>query len=318
MNTRNAIALVLFALLALCACRPQATEHMTGTLERDRIELVVESSEPITAIHVADGARVDAGTLVLEQDPERAAAALQQWQAQRDQAAARLAELQRGPRAELIREAQAQLESAQVVAANAQQDFERASDIYQRGFSEAASLDRATALRDAAAAQVTAQRETLARLLNGTTVEELQQAQAALQAAEASVRQAALDLQRTRIVTPSTGIIDKVLYEVGERPLPGSTIAVLLDDSRIFARIYVPADLQASVRPGTELSVALHGVEQAYRATVSWVSPEASFTPYFALTEHDRSRLSYLAEVELPQASELPTGLPLEAWLPDE
>jgi len=50
--------------------------------------------------------------------------------------------------------------------------------------------------------------------------------------------------------------------------------------------------------------------------TVRWVSADASFTPYFALTEHDRSRLSYLAEVDLPGASHLPSGVPLQVDFP--
>jgi HlyD family secretion protein len=50
--------------------------------------------------------------------------------------------------------------------------------------------------------------------------------------------------------------------------------------------------------------------------TVRWVSADASFTPYFALTEHDRSKLSYLAEVDLPEASSLPSGVPLEVDFP--
>jgi HlyD family secretion protein len=41
---------------------------------------------------------------------------------------------------------------------------------------------------------------------------------------------------------------------------------------------------------------------------------EAAFTPYYALTQHDRGRLSYLAEVEIsgPGADDLPTGVPVE------
>jgi HlyD family secretion protein len=32
---------------------------------------------------------------------------------------------------------------------------------------------------------------------------------------------------------------------------------------------------------------------------VRWVSSEAAFTPYFALTERDRGRLSYVAKVDI-------------------
>ena len=45
-----------------------------------------------------------------------------------------------------------------------------------------------------------------------------------------------------------------------------------------------------------------------------YISNEASFTPYFALTQKDRSRLSYLAYVDLEavQGARLPVGIPVE------
>lgn len=47
-------------------------------------------------------------------------------------------------------------------------------------------------------------------------------------------------------------------------------------------------------------------------------SSEAAFTPHFALTERDRSRLAYLAEIELEEdeALGLPTGVPVEVRFP--
>ena len=91
---------------------------------------------------------------------------------------------------------------------------------------------------------------------------------------------------------------------------------MLLSSDRTFARVYVPADLRATVRPGTTLEVRVDGVAGAFAGRVRWVSADASFTPYFALTEHDRSRLSYLAEIDLEGADELPSGLPLRAARP--
>ena len=113
-------------------------------------------------------------------------------------------------------------------------------------------------------------------------------------------------------------MIDKVLYEIGERPTPGTTVAVLLDNSRVYARIYVPEHLKAQIKPGSKLNIRLDGIDAGQQGTVSWVSAEAVFTPYFALTEHDRSRLSFLAEVEMENAESIPSGVQLEAWLPGQ
>lgn len=289
---------------------------MVGTLERDRIELKVESDEPIIAIHVSDGAEVNKGDKILEQDSRRHQSRLDTLAALRDQAGARLAELQRGPRQEAIREAQARLTSSEALLRNARSELERAQSIFERGLSNESALDLAKVTFETTHAGELASRQALQSLLNGTTAEELQQAGAALQAAEARVLESRLTMQRLSVAAPVSGIIDKVLYETGERPVPGATVAVLLDNKRIYARIYVPEHLKARVKRGTKLDIAIDGVEGVRVGTVSWVSQDASFTPYFALTEHDRSRLSFLAEVDMDNANDLPGGIPLEASLP--
>jgi HlyD family secretion protein len=307
--------LLVLTLLTLAGCGDGEDGHMVGTLERDRIELVVESNEPILEIRVADGERVAEGDVVLVQDPTRHAARLAQQVALRDQAAGRLAELVRGPRPELIEEARARLAGSEASRVNARKQYERAQIIFDQGVGQESAVDSTRAAWEEAVAREAADREALGRLLAGTTLEELDQAEAALAAAEAAVAQATLDLERTTVRATVPGVLDKVWFRVGERPRPGEMVAVLLDERRSYARIYVPESDRARIRPGETLKVRLDGVDETFDGTVRWVSSDASFTPYFALTEHDRSRLSYLAEVDVPDAADLPSGLPLEAWL---
>jgi len=280
--------------------------------------VVVESNEPIISIQVADGQKVEAGDPILEQDTERARARLAQQSSLRDQAAARLAELQRGPREESIREARAKLESSRLREANALANFNRTREVFDKGLSNQEVLDRDETAYKTAVAQVKADSEALSRLLNGTTIEELDQAIAAVAASEAMVHQARLDLDRTRVFAPVSGVVDKVLYRVGERPAPGTTIAVVLDNSRTYARVYVPEHIRTRVTPGTRMNIRVDGESRDFAGEVRWVSSDATFTPYFALTEHDRSRLSFLAEIDIPDAGNLPAGVPLQADFPGE
>jgi HlyD family secretion protein len=259
---------------------------------------------------------ISTGTLILEQDPARASARLAQSVASREQAAARLAELVRGPRPETISEARARLEASKVVEKYAGENLHRTQEVFARGLSSEGRLDTAETNHRTAIAQVKADTESLDRLLNGTTVEELDQATAALESAQAQETQAQIDLDRTSLKAPIDGVVDKVLFQLGERPAPGTTVAVQLDSSRIFARVYVPERLRAGVTPGSEFTVRIDGVEKNFTGRVRWVSSDASFTPYFALTEHDRSRLSYLAEIDVADAGALPTGIPLQVDFP--
>lgn len=303
-------------LLTLGGCNNTENTFMVGTLERDRVEVSVESNEPIIAIHVQDGQMLVTGDLILEQDPARLQRILAQQIALRDQSAARLAELERGPRTETIREARAQLESTRASAKNAAANLKRAQEMFARNLSDQSTLDLASTRSDTAIAAEKAATESLNRLLNGTTIEELDQAIAALNAAEAAINRIRLDIDRLKVYAPVNGMLDKRLYQLGERPQIGATVGVILDNSRTFARIYVPEPLRASVQPGDLLKVRIDGNAQDFTGTVRWVSADASFTPYFALTEHDRSRLSYLAEVDIPEAASLPSGVPLEVDFP--
>ncbi len=289
---------------------------MVGTLERDRVEVTVESNEPIIAIPVQDGQMLKTGDLILEQDPTRLERILAQQVARRDQSAARLAELQRGPRTETIREARAQLESTRASAKNAAANLKRAQEMFARKLSNQSTLDLATTRSETAIAAEMAATESLNSLLNGTTVEELDQAIAAVKAAEAAINRIQLDIDRLKVYAPVDGMLDKRLYQLGERPQIGATIGVILD-SRTYARIYVPEPLRASVQPGEQLDVRIDGNDRTSPARCAGFLPMPAFTPYFALTEHDRSRLSYLAEVDVPDAASLPSGVPLEVDFPE-
>jgi HlyD family secretion protein len=303
-------------LLGLAGCDSGNSQQMVGTLERDRVEIKVESSEPIINRRVIDGQAVKAGDVLFEQDPARASAQYEQKTALHAQAAARLAELRRGPRPEAIRETRAKLAAAQAVTANAEADLKRERELFDKKLSNQAALDRAETAWKSATAEVEIQRQALEAQLNGTTLEELAQAEAAASAAESLQALAALDLKRTHSIAPVDGVVDKMLYQVGERPPVGATVAVLLDSSRVYARVYVPEHLRARVIPGSSIKLKVDGIAGEMSGTVRWVSSDASFTPYFALTEHDRSRLSYLAEIDLAAAGDLPSGIPVVATLP--
>jgi HlyD family secretion protein len=157
-------------------------------------------------------------------------------------------------------------------------------------------------------------RAALEALLRGTTAEELEQDESALAAAEAALAEAQLRLARLEVRAPVAGRVDALPFEIGERPPAGSVVAVLLAEGAPHARVHVPEPLRVRLAPGTPARVRVEGVDAVFTGRVRSVAHDAAFTPYFALSEQDRSRLSYVAEVELtdPRARELPSGVPAE------
>jgi len=306
---------LLCTVLALGACRRDpAAIPAVGTLERDRIELTAEENEPIVAVEVREGDTVAAGAVLLRLDDRRLAAQLARAQATRDQLAARLAELERGPRAERIREARARVAGAESAAKNAQNVFDRSRALERQSFESAARRDQMASQRDEAAARRDQARATLEELEGGTTSEELDQARGALGAAEAAVVDSQVRFERLTLRAPRPGRVDSLPFELGERPPAGAVLAVMLAADPPYARVYVPEAVRVRIAEGTRAQVIVTGRDGALEGRVRELAHEAAFTPYFALTQHDRGRLSYLAEVEVsgPGTENLPTGVPVE------
>jgi HlyD family secretion protein len=290
-----------------------------GTLERDRIEINAESWEVLTEVLVAVGDRVEMGQPLMRQDPARALVQLEIAQAIAERARQRLAELARGPRIEEIDEARASLKGAESQLALEIREHKRVSDLVARSLLSDSDLDQARNRRDRATATRDAARSRLKAMLEGTTMEELDQARANLAEANATLKDRHLSLDRLQIVATRDGLIDAVPFKLGDRPRAGDVVVVMLADNAPYARIYVPEKLRVHIKPGVRATIHVDGLAAPFEGRVRTVASDAAFTPYFSLTERDRSRLSYLAEVMLvdERAAELPAGVPLEVVFPD-
>lgn len=303
------------ALTAACGDGSDAN-RVVGELASDRIELTAEAAEPITEILVAEGETVVAGQTLMRQDTTRAQARLAEAQAALGQAQARLDELVRGPRSEMIAAARASVAGAVDELEFRESDFERVQKVHALKLASPELLDRAKASLDAAKSNLDLRRAQLQELLSGTTVEELAQAEQAVKQAAARRDQIAVDVARHEIKAPVDGIVDSRLFELGERPALGQALLVMLAGQQPYARVYVPETLRVHVGPGVRAEVIVDGVDGALEGVVRWVASEAAFTPYFALTERDRGRLTYEAKIDLDiDGRRLPDGMPIEAML---
>lgn len=305
------IIALFFPALLLSAC-DQGTEFpVVGTLERDRIELSAELAEPVNDIQVREGQLVEAGSVLLTQDARRASAELLRLEAAADRTRRRLDELLRGPRQEAIDEARARLVAAEASLGTARDELQRIEPLQQRNLASQSQLDAARNTRDQAQGAVDAARAALAALVEGTTAEELEQARAAVREAEALITTQQLTRERLTMVAPRSAVVEALPFELGETPRPGQPLVLLrANDQPPYARVYVPADLYRHFQPGQQVQVQIDG-HGMYSGQVRYMASEAAFTPYFSLTEHDAGRLSYLAEIDLKGAEDLPNGIPV-------
>jgi HlyD family secretion protein len=314
---KTAVFALLLALLG--ACSREQPQQIMGTVERDRLELVAESNERIVEIRVREGDRVAADAILVVQEAGTIQPRLEQAQAARTEAERNLADLVAGPRSREIEEARAALAGAESVLRTDVAEYQRVEALVGRKLLSASELDRARAQRDASRATRDAARSRLELLREGTRAEQIAAARAAVAGAEAALAEVRTVADRYTVRAPRAGIVEALPYELGERPAPGRALAILLADGAPFARVYVPEPLRTRFLPGVEVEVRVDGESRPFRGVVRYVASEAAFTPYYSLTQKDRSRLAYLAEITLdgPEAARLPAGVPVQAQLAD-
>ncbi|HEV8444569.1 MAG TPA: HlyD family efflux transporter periplasmic adaptor subunit [Steroidobacteraceae bacterium] len=305
------------AVLALSACSHHDDDKLPGTLERDRVELVADATESIVSLPFAEGAAVKTGDIVVVQDRALTTAEVDAARAQLAEAEARVEELRNGPLPTTIHGAQARRDAARANRDDAVRERDRLLGLVQRSLVSKSEADRQVAAADAAEASLREAEAALRELQQGTRAEQVKQARQAADSARANLAGLQTSSARLEVRAPIDAIVDALPYHVGEKPTKGATVAVLLARNAPYARIHVPENIRARVRPGDGATIHVDGIERTYAGKVRYVSSEAEFTPYYALTQADRSKLSFLAEVEFAdaEATQLPSGVPLDVTL---
>ncbi|MDF5538878.1 HlyD family efflux transporter periplasmic adaptor subunit, partial [Vibrio parahaemolyticus] len=236
--------------------------------------------------------------------------------AEQAKADAYLLKLTNGERPEDIAAAQARVARAEAQLVEAQKNYQRKAELVRKKLISQSEKDTALAARDSARAELDSSQEEFSKLTAGSRPEDIEQAKAALMAAKADVALQEQKLAELTITATRDGLLDNLPFNLGER-VPVNGVVAVIQASRVpYARVYVPANYRVDFVPGKTVNVHVDGVEQPYSGTVRWVATEPSFTPYFALTEEERSRLMSLAEVDLQDSAQsLHSGIPAQVDL---
>lgn len=309
------LILIIFVLVAACDGRPQ--NIALGTLERDRIAHTATSNEVVVSLPVARGSLVTRGTLLVQLDDTIQKAQTSKAEAGVAQAEAYLEKLRNGAREEDVAAAVAKVAGARASVIESEANYIRAVELRASKTISEAARDKTLAVRDANLASLQSAQEELRKLTNGTREEDLREAEALLDSAVAILASEKKKLADLTILATRDGILDNLPWNLGERVTTGSPLAIVLAGKAPHARIYVPEPYRVKLKVGDELVVHVDGLEKTLSGHLRWIATEPAFTPYYALNQEERSRLMYLAEVQLPDSeAHLPNGVPAQVELP--
>jgi HlyD family secretion protein len=142
-----------------------------------------------------------------------------------------------------------------------------------------------------------------------TTKATLAEAEAALKTATEQVQaaRANADAAQTRVddATLKSPVTGRVLYrlaEPGEVLAAGGKALTLVNLEDVYMEIFLPSEQAASLKVGAEGRITVdYDPKRAVPGYVSFVSPEAQFTPKYVETKSEREKLMFRVKIQVPK-----------------
>ena len=127
-------------------------------------------------------------------------------------------------------------------------------------------------------------------------------------AAQQKIGVALAEVERTKsrirdatLVSPVTGRVLYRLVEPGEVLGPGGKALTLVDLSDVYMEIYLPSNQAAALKTGADARITVDFEPNAAAAArVTFVSPEAQFTPKQVETKSEREKLMFRVKIQVP------------------
>jgi len=131
----------------------------------------------------------------------------------------------------------------------------------------------------------------------------LQTAQQQVAVAQANVAAVQSRINDATLVSPVLGRVLYRLAEPGEVLGPGGKALTLVNLDDVYMEIYLPAGEAAPLRIGGEARLTVDNQPgRCAPAVVSFVSPEAQFTPKQVETKSEREKLMFRVKLQVPRA----------------
>jgi HlyD family secretion protein len=310
-----ALGLVILAGLACSNGRTKNIISASGTIEAVEINVASKVAGQVLELSVTEGTRVGPGDTLARIDHANLDIQLRQAEAGVRLADSQLALLVKGARSEDVRQAEEAVKQAEASLKVAGDDAARMRELFRTGSVTVKQRDDAEARLTVAAAQRDAANEALNKVRKLARPEEIRAAEARLAQAQAAEDLLAKTIADCIITAPAGGIVTHKAVESGELVTPGSTVVTLSELASVYVMIYVTEKELGRIKLGDDVEVRIDAFPaRAFPGKITYISPEAEFTPKNVQTKEDRVKLVFGVKVEIEnREGTLKPGLPADA-----
>ena len=257
---------------------PEGIASGNGRIEAKLVDVTAKEPLRVKQILVDEGALVKPGQVLVKLDTDTLDSQLAEARANVDAAQEKLAVA----RANIVKQ-KSEIELAEVEAT-------RSKRLVEQGAGSQRELDV---------------RSTKVETTKAALAESEAMLQTATQQVEAARANAATVQTRIEDATLRSPVMGRVLYrltEPGEVLGPGGKALTLVNLDDVYMEIFLPSDQAAAIKVGAEGRVTVdYEPKRAIAGQVSFVSPEAQFTPKQVETKSEREKLMFRVKIQLPR-----------------
>lgn len=290
---------------------------LSGTVETTSVAVSFKVPGRLAQRLVDEGEEVRMGQEIARLEDEELRQEQRARVSEHQAASALLADIQAGSRREEIAQGEAVHARLIAEAERAAQDARRAEELFKREVIPQKDLDAARAARTASSAAVREAAERVRLLRSGPRPDQVNHARAKLEGAQAAATLAETRLSYTRLLSPLAGVVLAKHAEPGEMLAAGAPVVTIGKLDEVWVRAYIPETSLGSVKIGQQVHISSDTWPgKTYQGTISFISPEAEFTPKNIQTQQERVKLVYRIKVSIPNPNrELKPGMPVDVSL---
>ena len=289
--------------------------RVSGSIEVTEAELSFKLPGRVEARLVDEGDLVKVGEVVARLETGDIAQQVALRQADVQAAAAGLADLLAGARPQELAQAAAAVRQAQADFNRIKDDYDRMKALFDQGSSNQREYDAARTVYDVAGERLRIAQEQQALVQQGPRPDAVKVARARLLQAQEGEKLAEIQLGYATLASPLTGMVLAKNVEPGEFVAPGTPVVTVGDLEHVYMRAYIEETDLGRVKLGQKVLVFTDTYpNKIYEGKITFISPQAEFTPKNVQTKQERVKLVYRVKVDIANPKfELKPGMPAEA-----
>jgi HlyD family secretion protein len=301
-------------LCLLSGCSRSDRRQVQGYVEGEFVYVSAPSAGILETLSVQRGDHVRGGDVLFKLDSTPGQAAKDEAARRLSQAKANLEDARKGKRPSEIDSLEAQLNQARAALVLSEKEFERQQQLVHSSAVAIQDFDRARSTRDQSRERVAQLDADLTTARLGSRSDQIVAAEDNVRALEATLAKAEWDLSQMRQSAPESSLVFDTLYREGEWVAAGRPVVVLLPPENIKVRAFVPETWVGTLRPGVRVQVFVDGVKDPFIGWVSYISPQAEFTPPVIYSQESRSKLVFMVEAifDAKVSAKLHPGQPVD------